>query len=125
MAATVASGRRNSRRRKRSAGDRMVDAFAQLVVVVALVGVVALGVQWVWRPLGRLRAIVTDVRAAEVEIRVVGQDNGALNRRKIDLMTKEGIMAQARKYGFILPGEIPMRIQETVKPAAPAQPPPK
>ena len=92
------------------------------MLVLAAVGLVAKAV----RPYREARGQVRQLTDTERQISAVDQENAALRRRIAYLKTPDGVASEARRLGYLRPGERPIVLEATVAPTpAPAPPRPK
>lgn len=75
-----------------------------------------LAVNRAWKPYNLNRTLQHDLAETQAELIRVQQDNARQMRRIENLKSTQGKVAAARRLGYHLPGEVPMRLQE---PAAP------
>lgn len=70
----------------------------------------------VWHPYDLNRKLQKDLTETRAELMSVQQDNARQMRRIENLKSPQGKVAAARRLGYHLPGEVPLRLQEPATP---------
>ncbi len=88
--------------------------LALVVMAVVVVGLVAK----IARPYREIKIQLASRAATARQINMITAENRMLRRRKTYLQTPEGMAQEARKMGYVRPGEIPIVVE--ADPSAPA-----
>ncbi len=127
-----ASSQKSPRRPKRRPPRRILGLWprlALLVVVLVVLTVAAVGlVAKIARPYREADRQAGQLEATRRSTEALDRENDRLRRRIASLQTPDGVASEARKIGFLRPGEIPLVIPgagDTDSPASisPAVPP--
>jgi cell division protein FtsB len=70
-----------------------------------------------FRPVVLYARDLSEIRQVERELRQVKAENERMRKQKAYLTTSQGAQTEARKLGYVLPGEVSV----TVEPSAPAK----
>ena len=123
---TAARAKRTRRRRPR----RILGLWARLALLTVFIGmltaVAAALVAKAIRPYREASIQSSLLADSNRQIQNIDAENASLRRRISYLQTSEGEMSEARKMGYLRPGEIPIVVEGAATPwsDAPAQPSP-
>jgi cell division protein FtsB len=102
------SGSRKARRTLTFAKkvERIIRSFPVLVLV-CLIAVVGFGVlRKLVRPILIYRVEASEIRQIERELKALKSENAVLKKQTEYLKTPKGAQTEARKLGFVYPGEV-------------------
>lgn len=101
------------RRRRQSKGGRLGRRLAVLGRRAAFCALMILFVTWAWKviskPVVLARREAAAIRKLDVDVKATETQNEALRRRLHFLNTPKGIEVEARRAGWVRPGEIALQ----------------
>lgn len=110
------------RRRRPALWQRALGGAARLGLWSLAALLVFIAFNKAWRPYGLNRQLQRDLEETRAELASVQEDNARQMRRIENLKSPRGQVAAARRFGYHLPGEVPLRLQEPKQAAPPAPP---
>ncbi len=106
---------KQGRRRKKKQQLLQIIVFGVVAVVVVLVGFVV--IRKVAKPIGLLFAEREQVRQMQKQLADAKQEKKQLLEKKRVIASPSGAEAEARRLGYVRPGEVSIVIEETSEPA--------
>ncbi len=114
------------KKRGRRTARRILGLWARLALLTLAVGVLAVAAFGLAakavKPYREAQRQTRQLARAQSEASALDSENDALRQRIAYLKTPQGQMEEARKMGYVRPGEIPFVVESTM--GAPAEPSP-